>query len=84
MAPNHETDVGEKRSAVQVQASNIGSVFQSSVLVDKLTGHNPTEDISFVKVMDEIVEIATTYNSQKNQKHFEKFNLGQLLEKTTF
>ena len=46
--PINKTGVGIRRSAYQVQVAYIGSVFQSSVLVEKLTGHNPTEDISFV------------------------------------
>ena len=63
--PINKTGVGLRRSADQVQAANVGSVFQSTDLVEKLTGHNPTEDISFVKAVEELSEIATTYPSQR-------------------
>ena len=63
--PINKTGVGIRRSADQVQAACVGSVFQSSVLVEKLTGHNPTEEISFVKAVEELSEIATTYPSQR-------------------
>ena len=63
--PINKTGVGIRRSADQVQAAYVGSVFQSSVLVEKLTGHNPTEDISFANAVEELSEIATTYPSQR-------------------
>ena len=43
----NKTGVGIRLSSDQVQAAYVGSVFQSSVLVEKLSGRNPTEDISF-------------------------------------
>ena len=52
-------------SADQVQAAYVGSVFQSSVLVENRTGQNPTEDISFVKAVEQLSEIAMTYPSQR-------------------
>ena len=63
--PINKTGVGIKRSADQVQAAYVGPVFQSSALVEKLTGHNSTEDISFVKAVEELSEITTTYPSQR-------------------
>ena len=63
--PINKTGVGLRRSADHVQAAYVGSVFQSSVLVEKLTGHNPTEDISFVKAVGEFSENAMTYPSQR-------------------
>ena len=63
--PINTTGVGIRRSADQVQAAYVGSVFQSSVLVEKLAGHNPTEDILFVKAVEEFTEIAMTYSSQR-------------------
>ena len=70
--PINKTGVGIRRSADQVQAAYVGCVFQSSVLVEKLTSHNPTEDISFNKAVEELSEIATTYPSQR--KIHEEFN----------
>ena len=63
--PINKTGVRIRRSADQVQAAYVRSVFQSSVPVEKLTGHNPTEDISFVKAVGEFSEIAMTYPSQR-------------------
>ena len=63
--PINSTGVGIKPSADQVKAAYVGSVFQSSVLVEKLTGHNSTEDISFVKAIEELSETATAYPSQR-------------------
>ena len=63
--PKNKTGGRKRRSANQVQAACVGSVFQSFVLVEKLTGHNATEDISFAKAIDELSEIATTYPSQR-------------------
>ena len=45
--PINKTGVGIRRSPDHVKAAYVGSVFQSSVLVEKLTGHNPIEDIWF-------------------------------------
>ena len=66
--PINKTSVGIRRSADQVQAAYVGYVFQSSVLVGKLTGHNLTEDISFVKAVEELSEISMTYPSQRKIK----------------
>ena len=63
--PINKTGVGIRRSADQVQSAYIGSVFQSSVLVENLKGHSPTEDILFIKATEELGEIATTYLSLK-------------------
>ena len=80
--PINKTDVEIRRSADQVQAAYVGSVFQSSVLVGKLTGHNPTEDISFVKAVEELSEIATTYPSQRKiQEELDNSALDNLLGK---
>ena len=65
MPSNKKTGVEIKRSTDQVQAAYVGSVFQSFVVVEKLTGHNPTEEISFVKAVEELSEIAITYLSQR-------------------
>ena len=80
--PINKTGVGIRRSADQVQAAYVGSVFQSSVLVEKLTGHNPTEDISFVKAVEELSEIATTYPSQRKiQEELDNSAFDNLLGK---
>ena len=80
--PINKTGVGIRRSADQVQAAYVGSVFQSSVLVEKLTGHNPTEGFSFVKAVEELSEIATTYPSQrKNQEELDNSAFDNLLGK---
>ena len=52
-------------SADEVQAPYVGFVFQSFVLVEKLRGHNPTEDISFVIEKEVLGKNATTYSSQR-------------------
>ena len=65
MPSNKKTGVEIKRSTDQVQAAYVGSVFQSFVVVEKLTGHNPTEEISFVKAVEELRKIAITYLSQR-------------------
>ena len=65
MLPINKTGVRIRRSADQVQAAYVRSVFQFSVPVEKLTGHNPTKDISFVKAVGEFSEIAMTYPSQR-------------------
>ena len=41
------------------------AVFQSSVLVEELTGHNPIEDILLVKIIDELGDTITTHSTQK-------------------
>ena len=80
--PISKTGVGVRRSADQVQASYVGSVFHSSVLVEKLTGHNPTEAISFVKAVEELSEISTTYPSQsKVQEELDNSAFDNLLGK---
>ena len=80
--PVNKTGVGIRRSADQVQAAFVGPVFQSSVLVEKLTGHNPTEDISFVKAVKKMSEIATTYPSQgKIQEELDNSAFVNLLGK---
>ena len=80
--PINKTGVGIRRSADQVQAAYVGSVFQSSVLVEKLTGHNPTEDISFIKAVEELSEIATTYPSQRKiQEELDNSAFDNLLGK---
>ena len=63
--PINKTGVGIRRLADQVQAAYVGSVFHSSFLVEKLTGQNPTEAISFVKAVEKLSEIETTYPSQR-------------------
>ena len=63
--PINKTGVGKRRSADQVQAAYVGSFFQSSVFVEKFTGHNPTQDTSFVKAVEELSKTATTYASQR-------------------
>ena len=60
--PIIKTGAGIKRSADEVQAAY---VFHSSVLVEKITGHNPTEDLSSAKAIEDLSEIATTYPPQK-------------------
>ena len=78
----NKTGVGIRRSTDQVQAAYVRSVFQSSVLVEKLTGHNPTEDISFVKAFEELSEIAMTYSSQrKTQEELDNSAFDNLLGK---
>ena len=80
--PVNETGVGIGRSADRVQAAYVGSVFQSSVLVERLTGHNPTEDISFIKAVEEMSEIATTYPSQRKlQEELDNSAFDNLLGK---
>ena len=80
--PINKTGVGIRRSADQVQAAYVGSVFQSSVLVEKLTGHNPTDDISFVKAVEELSEIAMTYPSQRKiQEELDNSAFDNLLGK---
>ena len=80
--PVNKTGVRIRRSADQVQAAYVGSVFQSSVLVKELTGHNPTEDISFVKAVEEMSEIETTYPSQKKiQEELDNSAFDNLLGK---
>ena len=80
--PINKTGVGIRRSADQVQAAYVGSVFHSSVLVEKLTGHNPTEDISFVKAVEELSEIATTYPYQRKiQEELDNSAFDNLLGK---
>ena len=80
--PINKTGVGIRRSADPVQAAYVGSVFQSSVLVEKLTGHNPTEDISFVKAVEELSEIATTNPSQRKiQEERDNSSFDNLLGK---
>ena len=69
--PINKTGIGTRRSADQVQAAYVGYVFHSFVLVEKLTGHNPTEDISFVKVFGEFGKNAMTNPSQKNQEELD-------------
>ena len=51
-------------------------LFFNPVLVEKLTGRNPTEDISFVKAVEELSEIAATY-------HYQRKNQGEL-DNSTF
>ena len=63
--PIDKAGVGIRRSADQVQAAYVGCVSESSLPVDKLTGHNPTEDIFFVKESEKLSEIMTTYPSQR-------------------
>ena len=54
----------------------------TSVLVEILTGHNPTEDISFVKAVEELSEIATTYPSQRKiQEELDNSAFDNLLGK---
>ena len=63
--PINKTSVGIKRSADQAQAAFVGSFFQSSVLVAKLTVHNPTEDIKGVKAIEDLSEITMPYPSHR-------------------
>ena len=56
--------------------------FQSSVLVEKLTGHNTTEDISFFKAVEEFSETAMTYPPQRNiQEELDNSAIDNLLRK---
>ena len=50
-----------KKSPDQVQAAYIGSLFQFSVLVDKLTGHNPYDDVPFFRTIELLVVMATLH-----------------------
>ena len=80
--PINKTGVGIRRSADQIEAAYVGSVFQFSVLVEKLTGHNSTEDILFVKAVEELSKIATTYPSQRKiQEELDKSAFDNLLGK---
>ena len=51
--PINKTGVGLRRSPDQFQAAYVDSIFQSSVFVEKLTSHNTTEDILFLKAIEE-------------------------------
>ena len=62
--PINKTDVGIRTSAYHSQPAYVGSVFQSSVFVEKLPGHNRTEDITFVEAIEELGKIATTLCSE--------------------
>ena len=74
--------VGIRRSADQVHAAYVGFFFHSSVLVEKLTGHNPTEDISSVKAIEDLSEVETTYPSQRKiQEKLDKLAFDNLLGK---
>ena len=80
--PINKTGVGIRRSADQVQAAYDGCVFQSSVLVEKLTGHKPTEDISFVEAVEKLSKVATKYPSQRKiQEELDNSAFGNLLGK---
>ena len=80
--PINKTGVGIRRSADQVRAAYVGSVFQSSVLVKKLTGHNPTTDTPFVKTVEELSKIVTTYPSQRKiQEELDSAAFDNLLGK---
>ena len=80
--PINKTGVGIRRSANQVQAAYVGSVFQSFVFVEKLTGHNPTEDIALVKAVGEFSGIAMTYPSHRNiQEELDNSAFDNLLGK---
>ena len=63
--PINISDERIRLSADQVQVAPVGSVFQSSALAEKLTGHNPTKDIFFVMAIQELNKAATTYPSQR-------------------
>ena len=65
--PINKTGVGITRSADQVQAAYVAFVFQSSVRVEKLSRHNPTQDISLVKAIEELSEFATYPSQRKTQ-----------------
>ena len=80
--PINKTGVGIRRSTDQVHAAYVGSVFQSSVLVKKLTGDKTTEDISFVTAIEESSEIATIYAPQRKvREELVKSALDNLLGK---
>ena len=80
--PIKKTGVGIRRSADQVQVAYVGSIFQSSVLVEKATGHNQNKDILFVKATEKFEEIATLYPSQRqNQEEIDNSAYGNLLGK---
>ena len=80
--PTNKSGVGIRGSADQVQAPHVGYVFQSSVPVEKLTGQNQTEDISFLKAVEEISEIAMTYPSQRKiQEELDNSAFDNLLGK---
>ena len=80
-----KTGVGLRRSADQVQAAYIGSVFHSSVVAENLTSHNPNEDILFVKATENSSEIATTHPSQRKiQEELDNLAFDDLLGKQSF
>ena len=62
MPSNKKTGVGMTQSADQIQDAYVGFVFQTSFLVEKLTGHNPTvyesKGISIVMAIEELEENA--------------------------
>ena len=79
----NKTRLGIRRSADQVQFAYVGSVsvFLSSVRVENLTGHNPTEDISFVKAIVELGKISTYPSHRKIQEEIDNSAFDNLLRK---
>ena len=68
--------------ADQVHAACVGSAFQSSFLVEKLTGRNLTEDISFVMAIEELSALETTYPSRRTiQEEIDNSAFNNLLGK---
>ena len=77
-----KTRVGIGRSADQIQIAYVGSVFHSSVLVGKATGHNHLKTQSFVNAIEELSEIATTDPPQRNiQEELDNSAFDNLLGK---
>ena len=77
-----KTRVGIGRSADQIQIAYVGSVFHSSVLVEKATGHNHLKTQSFVNAIQELGEIATTDPTQRNiQEELDNSAFDNLLGK---
>ena len=79
----NKTGLGIRRSADQVLVAYVGSVsvFRSSVRVENLTGHNPTEDISFVKAIVELGRIETYPSHRKIQEELDNSAFDNLLGK---
>ena len=61
----NKTVVGKRRSTDQVHTV-YWLCIPVFVLLEKLTGHNPIVDTSFVKTIEELGKTFTTKTSQKN------------------
>ena len=82
--PISKTGIGSRRASHQIKAAYIGSISQSAILVELITGQSLIADHTFTKMIDEINGLSKMQLTQsKIQEVLDEVALNKLIENHT-